>query len=105
MTPLTFLTLFVGAVIFLLCCAYVVAEMKYQKFNNDCIFLEAFIRNSKCDDLYRYAKANRLWHDLKCSSDRDLRRKKSIWVSIELKFRAVSVNPLTEDQLLKICAS
>jgi hypothetical protein len=103
MNPLTFLFAFAGLALFILCWAWVVAELKFRKFNNDCIYIEALIKKRPViKENYDYI-VNQI-SKLNCTTDIDRRRKKSIWISLEYKFRDVSGHGLTEDQLLNIMA-
>ena len=103
MNLLTFIFLFAGLALFIICWAWVIAELKFRKFNNDCIYIEESIRKSVVT-VDNYKQLLKDCSRLECTNDQDRRRKRSIWVSIEFKFKAVSDHHLTENQLLNICA-
>ena len=98
MNLLTFLFLFAGLALFIICWAWVVAELKFKKFNNDCIYIEALIK-SKPVTISNYIELTGMIHELECTTDIDRRRKKSLWISLEYRFRDVSGHGLTEEQL------
>lgn len=103
MNLLTFLFTFVGLAMFIVCSAWIIAELKYRKFNDDCSEIEALIRKLPIT-IENYKELKYLVHQLNCLTDWDIKRKKALWVSIEFKFKAVSEMALSKEQLLKICA-
>jgi hypothetical protein len=74
---------------FLVVAAYGLSKMKAARFNNDCIHFENLLKSSPVTQ-GAYNEISKAYDEIDCFNDQDRRRKRSLWLMFQYKFRNIS---------------